>query len=246
MPSARYTLNIDPEDLKPDLPPELTPKQKRQNWWLYNKQWVALALVVVCIVGLGIKDMVQRVEPDYKVLYISPTYLAESISEQLRDNIAALGQDLNGDGEVVVDIIACQINFYDEFAEVDASDPDAQDSTANDAYVQMAGVTRLMAEVDACDSLIIITDEPEDVKESYQIVEDGTLYKWLDCPTLVDMNLTYTDFDGQEYAADVLFRDMCIACRSYDPEKPMKAYEAENRALFQALVQGATPYTDAA
>ena len=41
MASARYTLHIDPEDLKPDEPRgPLTPKEKWQNFWFYyNGMW---------------------------------------------------------------------------------------------------------------------------------------------------------------------------------------------------------------
>ena len=49
MASARYTLNIDPEDLKPDEPIEYTKKQKAANWWHYNWKIVAVIAVVVAI-----------------------------------------------------------------------------------------------------------------------------------------------------------------------------------------------------
>ena len=51
MASARYTLNIDPEDLKPDEPIEYTKKQKAANWWHYNWKIVAVIAVVVAVVG---------------------------------------------------------------------------------------------------------------------------------------------------------------------------------------------------
>ena len=51
MASARYTLNIDPEDLKPDEPIEYTKKQKMANWWHYNWKIVAVIVVLVAIAG---------------------------------------------------------------------------------------------------------------------------------------------------------------------------------------------------
>lgn len=251
MPSARYTLNIDPEDLKPDTPPEYTPKQKRQNWWQYNKKWVAIGLVVLVIVAIGIRDMTQRVQPDYKVLYVSPTYLLDAVNQQLTEGIAAMGQDLNGDGQVKVEIITCQVNFYDQDGDeitetgekATVTEDDWNPNAANDAYAHMAGVTRLMAELDARDSLIVLTDRPQDVIGSYEMLQDGTLYRWADCPTLTGLSagISYADLDGQQHAADAIFQNMYIACRNFDPAHPMQEYAQQNQALFDALVQGASP-----
>ena len=46
MASARYTLNIKPEDLKPDEPRQLTRKEKAANWWYYHRLHVGIAAAV--------------------------------------------------------------------------------------------------------------------------------------------------------------------------------------------------------
>ena len=44
MASYRYERDIRPEDLIPDQPPQLTPAQRRANWWHYHWYYVALLL----------------------------------------------------------------------------------------------------------------------------------------------------------------------------------------------------------
>ena len=49
MASARYTLNIKPEDLKPDEPRQLTRKEKLANWWYYHRLHVGIGAAVLVI-----------------------------------------------------------------------------------------------------------------------------------------------------------------------------------------------------
>ena len=54
MASARYTLNITPEDLKPEEEPVLTPQEKRSNWLHYHKWWLIGAACLLILMGVGV------------------------------------------------------------------------------------------------------------------------------------------------------------------------------------------------
>lgn len=242
MPSARYTRNIKPEDILPDEPKQLSKKERRANWWHYNKKWVLLGVLAVVLVGFGVKDLLDQVEPDYKLIYISSRSLPDEATSKLCDEVAKFGEDLNGDGDVVVRLVSCQINFIDEFNE-DADYDDVTDTVnqANDAYVQMAGVTFLSTEIDSRESLIVITDAPEVVQENYNILQMDTFRAWGECPVLTSIEFdSYTDLGGQTHEVAPLFENLYIGCRSFWDDKPMKEYAQQNEALFAALTAGST------
>ena len=71
MASARYTLNIKPEDLKPDQPRQLTRKEKLANWWWYHRVHVALAAAVLVILVWLAADMLGRTLPDYQIALVT-------------------------------------------------------------------------------------------------------------------------------------------------------------------------------
>lgn len=157
MPSARYTLNIKPEDLQPDVPRELTKKEKLANWWHYHWKWVALALIALGMVGLTLKDIFGQPKPDYRIAVVTRYNIAEEATDQLSAALSAYGQDLNGDGQVLVQVDTYTIDFtgYAEpseseaaggaapGAEQDAADVGAAMTDVASNYEQVASLTRL-------------------------------------------------------------------------------------------------------
>ena len=83
MASARYTLHIDPEDLKPDEPRgPLTPKEKWQNFWFYYKWHVVVGVVVLLLVIFMVRDFVSRVEPDLQMSFITSQSLPQAMLDK--------------------------------------------------------------------------------------------------------------------------------------------------------------------
>lgn len=99
---------VDPEELKKEKVEVLeTPQSKWDNFW-YHHKWTfwgcvfaAVALVIV------IAQMATSVSPDYRALLITEkSYMSGSV-EQLEQLLAQQAEDLNGDGEVLVNIQNC-------------------------------------------------------------------------------------------------------------------------------------------
>lgn len=142
-------------DVRPDRPVELTPRQRRQNWWHYHRWHVLLCGLAVCIAGNLIWHAVTRVHPDYQVAYVAAAPLSEEVAAAWEARLAALGADVNGDGRVVV-----QLNQYPSLPE------------AEDPMYRYASDIKLMADLDACESYFFLLDDPEGFQREYEVLQE--------------------------------------------------------------------------
>ena len=230
MASARYTLNIKPKDLKPDEPRQLTKKEKLANWWYYHRLHVAVAAAALAVAVWIAVDLLGRTFPDYQLALVTDQYVPETVVEELQTALVPFCQDLNGDGQVLAEIAAYQLEL-DESSQVDA-------------YTHMAGFTRLTADLATDTALIFLVDKPMELQASFNVLAaadgsataedrpgDAALYAFSDCPALAGLALS-------EEARD-FFDDFYLARRSFAPGEELAEYPAENEALFAALTQGA-------
>ena len=91
---------------KPREKRELTPEEKRRNWWDYHKWHVVIAIVCAVLLADLVYDAVQnrRNRPDYVVAYVGQTALPDSLARVTEEGLAQLGEDINGNGEVRVEL----------------------------------------------------------------------------------------------------------------------------------------------
>ena len=140
-----------------------TPKGKWDNFWFYHKWHVIIALAVVALVGFFIHDMLSVVHPDYQIGLITQVGYSSEATDKLEQGLEKYGEDLNHDGKVVV-----QINSYVVSANPDSADPN----------MQMASVTKLMADLSDGMSMIFLTDDAsfQNEQKSQQLFAylDGT------------------------------------------------------------------------
>ena len=249
MASARYTLNIKPEDLKPDQPRQLTRKEKLANWWWYHRVHVALAAAVLVILVWLAADMLGRTLPDYQIALVTSRYVPDSVTTELGDALAAFGQDLNGDGKTVVQVTGYQLALggMAEAGSAPASGSASASGSAlaPDAYTQMAGLTTLTGDVSARTSLIFLTDDPEGFQLSFELLaaadgsllpegagaEEAQLFAFGDCPALTELALS----DETRAYLETFY----IARRGFADGKTLADYPQENEALYKTLTAGA-------
>lgn len=212
-------------DVKPDEPVQHTPRQRAANWWHYHKWWLlAGALLVAALVDIGLNVLgVGRVEPDYQLAYVASAPLPDGALAKLEAALAALGEDLNGDGRVVF-----KVNSYvDMAASADNDQP---------GYAYAANV-KLMADLEACESYFFLCDDCETLHANYDILAraDGAIaaagdaidaHPWEDVPALAAL-----DIDRQ--AAQGLF----LARRGFWEDRICKHREGCD-ALWDALTEG--------
>ena len=229
-------------DVKPDEPIVLTFREKRRNWWRYH-WWhvligvvflIAAANLLIHVLGIG------AVKPDYQVAYVGSTPLPQDSVTALESALAELGQDCNGDGQVVV-----QIHSYTDGKSV-------QDG--NGAANTYAASVTLMADLTDCDSYFFLLEDPERFQRDYQVLrrKDGMLpdgtdsdhcyLAWADCPVLSDLPLGgYTEnmLGKQTVGSNQdVFGGLYLARRGFWSEKTTDYPEACD-ALWEKLTEGA-------
>lgn len=217
------------QDVRPDEPPPpMTRKARLANWLHYNKLWIVVWAVVLSVVGgmawniLGIG----QVEPDYIFAYIGDDELPGACAASLETELAALGEDVNGDGRVVVELR--------QYATDRGGDPETA------MYYDLAADVTLIADITEADSYFFIVEDPVDVQLSYQILAnpdgsppadddfavDGKVLRWRDCPALAGLAA------DQELLGGLFIGRRCF----YDP-KQAEGQEA-NAALWRVITEG--------
>ena len=235
------------KDVKPDEKIELTPEQKRRNWWDYHKYWVLLGAVALVGCAFLVRDIFFRPRPDYQVGYVSRTAPPEEVVENLRARLEELGEDVNGDGRVMVELLTYTLGF-DEVSMIDV------DGTS-------AGITRLTVDLSAGRVYLLLLDDPEGFQGRIGALsyldggapplddpaygaEDwvGMVYAWEDCPVLANMDLgTYVrflDLSEQEIDGQEVMTGLYVGRRAALNEG-QKASFAADEALWLRLTEGA-------
>ena len=192
-----------------ETPREYTKTEKAGNWWHYHKWQVVAVIVALVLVASFIKETVFSTKPDYQVAFVGIQNLPDDTVSALTEALQSFGEDLNGDGQVSV-----LVNQY-------VLDMDKlSDTTEVDPYMQMAGLTRLSADISSRDGSFIYLLEDQALFESYTEALsylDGTIpadtddsasldwtrmvYRWTDCPVLTGLDLgSYTGYTSVDEA----------------------------------------------
>ena len=235
------------KDVKPDEKIQLTAAQKRRNWWDYHKFWVLLGAVALIGCALLIRDIFFRPRPDYQVGYVSRTAAPEEVLEHLRARLEELGEDVNGDGRVTVELFTYTVGFDSAgMLDVDAAS---------------AAITRLTVDLTAGRVYILLLDDPEGFQGRIGALSylDGAapplddpaygaadwakmVYAWDGCPVLTNLDLgTYTQFldlSEQRLSGQEAMAGLYIGRRAALNEG-QKASFAADEALWLRLTENA-------
>ncbi len=228
-------------DEQPERPLVLTPAQKRKNWWRYHKWQVALGAAALATAGSILWDAsgIGKTSPDYQVAYVGANALPDDTVVELEQGFAALGEDLNGDGTVVV-----QFHQY---------------TVANaDASVSASAATALLGDILECESYFFLLEDPERFQADHHALcrldgslppegsrsAEGAFLAWEQCPALVDFELgmyTYQFIDRTVTGSSrELVSGLYLARRGFRTEKTA-AYPEGCEALWDRLTEGALP-----
>ena len=207
------------QDVKPDEPLVLTPKERRKNWWYYHKWQIVAVAAVLLLVGLLLKDIFCQTEPDYRISYVGSEILSDETAEEAEKLLKTMGEDRNGDGQILV-----QVDSY---------------VIGEDDYTAYAMQMKLISELQIGDSEIFLLEDPAAFQQSYSLLllADGTMpeddvittqcecFAWRDCPAVNQLDL------GME---------LYLARRGYVTEEEISSH-ADYIGLWQAITAGAKP-----
>ena len=230
----------------PEPPREYTKKEKAANWWHYH--WMAVVVAVLVVVfGVWIIKTPFSDAPRRAGRLCRTSDLPTDTVTALQDALTPFCSDLNGDGKVVVQVDSYTVDF-------DA----ANEST--DAYYQMAGVTRLSAELSSGGkTYIFLLEDPEGFEAQTGALQylDGTVpddpettdadwremvYRWTDCPVLTGLDLG--SYEGLTLMDDVTGTNQSVLAHLYVgrrgvwDEKQVPTYEG-CAELWDTLTAGA-------
>lgn len=226
--------------------PPLSPGDRLKNWWYYHK-WLVIGGVVLFWIVLGLiwnASGFGRVQPDYQIAYVGTDSLPTNTAQALTEALEELGTDLNGDGQVVV-----QLNEYPF--------PDASDGNEVAAAIQTSSEAALMADLMECESYFFLLEDPDDFQLRYQALAqpDGSCPEdtdrsgldkailWTDCPALASLQLgEYTEeAAGQTYSgsSDQLVSQLYLARRCFYAENENQVAYPQGCAAFWDLLTGA-------
>lgn len=217
------------KDVQPDAPPPpLTRKEQVQNWFYYHKWHLVVGVVVLAIVLDIALTALLRVKPDYILGYIAGRELSEETVEAVETALAALGEDVNGDRRVVV-----------ELRQYILPDTGDEETAVTFAY---AADTVLVADMTAGDVYIYLMDDPTAVQRAYQILAnwdgtppadsdfspEGKVVAWGDCPTLAALGLPQEEVGG-----------LYVGRRCYHGKAALE--HGQDEAFWEALMKGVNP-----
>lgn len=247
--------SVEQYNQTPEPEKQYTKTEKAANWWHYHKLHVAIVIAAVVLVTWVVHDIVTQVHPDYRIGYVGSSDLPVDTVSALENTLAGFVDDRNGDGKIVVQLVQYNVDLSGETDNADTN-------TDSDPYSQMAGVTRLSADMASTDGPFIYlmqdatyAEEFEDYAGALQYL-DGTMpeeddenvdwtkmvYRWTDCPALTSLDLgTYTGLtmvdDIQGENQDIL-KSTYIGRRVYYDEKNQRESEAYDN-LWNILTAGA-------
>ena len=226
------------KDVKPDIKRELTPAEKRKNWWDYHKWHVVTGVVLLLILGSIVWNALHQIKPDYQIAYVGEYALPDDTAAALESGLAALGEDLNGDGRVVVQMV--------QYASSGGTDPQSV----------MAAEMKVMADLTACESYFFLLEDPEKFQMNYGILRkfDGSLpaetdasgkgeyLAWTQCPALARMELGEYSYSlmGETVSGSSgeLVSKLYIARRGFWGDKTAP-YPEGCAALWKKITEGA-------
>lgn len=189
-------------DVKPDVKRELTPEEKRRNWWDYHRNYVIIGVILLlCLAnilwnafGFG------KVKPDFSVAYVGTTPLTPEAAEAIQNGFTAKASDMNGDGRVVVELL--------QYTSIDTGDSDS-------LYYAQAAQVQLVSDIADCRSYFFLMEDPAAFQNATSALRnldgslpadgdlspDGKYLLWGACPALNEIELG----DAEIFVATLAF-----------------------------------------
>ena len=190
-----------------------------KNWWDYNWKWVVLGWVIIFALIWLVRSTILRKDPkpDYIVGYGSSLVLSDEVVEQLQNGLAAYGRDVDGDGQVLVEVRSYILDFNEETYDTNYE--------KTNSYLMM-----IMAEASYTGYSFWIVEEPEIFQTKTDLLipfEDGSLgVPWTGNALMSGLDLFCDSGMGTDLDWQLLLGDTTL-CICYDlPEDELQ------RAVF--------------
>ena len=193
---------ISDEDIPHEAEPvkEYTAWEKIGNFFYHNKMPLIVGAVIVLLAVFLIRDVVTNKKPDVSIMIMASDSELDFRTGDIEKLLEPYCEDFNGDGEVYVRVSYLPAVYSDD---------------SLDAYFNQSAQTKLMAEFQSGDSIIVIADADTCHTVGIDTVsENGNPVD----PILVDMRTIYPDdencielgymLSGTDFAEDIKYTAM--------------------------------------
>lgn len=193
---------ISDEDIPHETEPvkEYTAWEKIGNFFYHNKMPLIVGAVIVLLAVFLIRDVVTNKKPDVSIMIMASDSELDFRTGDIEKLLEPYCEDFNGDGEVYVRVSYLPAVYSDD---------------SLDAYFNQSAQTKLMAEFQSGDSIIVIADADTCHTVGIDTVsENGNPVD----PVLVDMRTIYPDdencielgymLSGTDFADDIKYTAM--------------------------------------
>lgn len=193
---------ISDEDIPHEAEPvkEYTAWEKIGNFFYHNKMPLIVGAVIVLLAVFLIRDVVTNKRPDVSIMIMASDTELDFRTGDIEKLLEPYCEDFNGDGEVYVRVSYLPAVYSDDNL---------------DAYFNQSAQTKLMAEFQSGDSIIVIADADTCHTVGIDTVsENGNPVD----PILVDMRTIYPDdencielgymLSGTSFAEDIKYTAM--------------------------------------
>lgn len=242
MARERYLRGAGEETIHSNVIKADTGKAKAQNWWYYNKKKLFIGILCGALVVSFICSVIFKVHPDYTVAIMSGQYVDDSALKVLENSLTPYGEDVNGDGKVVVRVL----NYSVATQSGDSS---------YDVAAQQAVAVRFAADISTGESMIWLHDEVGyycmgEQENLFQTInpkaDENDMIPWKDVKALKKM-----DFEGyeSEYLNSQnmveIFSKLRISFREKDgsaieKSEKLTEYHGNSKKLFENLLADKT------
>ncbi|HIQ77278.1 MAG TPA: hypothetical protein IAB79_07530 [Candidatus Faecousia excrementipullorum] len=215
--------------------------ERFSNWFYYNKWWLFVGVVLIYVAGTMVYNAlgIGQTAPDYTISYVGTRQLPQTCVSALEEELAGLGEDVNGDGVVTVRL---------------TQHTAARGEGGESALYSYGAEVTLLADIIRGESCFFLLEDPEMFQKNYQVLAnlDGSIpleddlsgldkvYRWGDCPVLTGLELgTYADayLDMQEEGTcQDLLKNLYVGRRFF---WDLPENNADYQTMWQRLTQGA-------
>lgn len=114
--------------------------KKWEDIWFYYKKHILIALAVILAAGYLFLQDAAAPEPDYHVGLLQAQPCTEAESDALAERFASAGTDLNGDGQVLVQIHTYFVDLADDSLNAGVDNAQTISSLDADLIGKLSGI----------------------------------------------------------------------------------------------------------
>ena len=120
MARERYLIGVDTEKLQAERVPErpLTFREKLGKFWYNYQWWVIIGAVVLILIIFAAILVGKKEKADYTLVLVTKGKLAQTAMDELADELERVGEDLDGNGKVTVQVIPLVMTDDGDYVEL--------------------------------------------------------------------------------------------------------------------------------